>query len=61
MIALCIDGHLKEALEILHVMDQWGILLGSERYASLLDTYAKMKALEEGKQSLPIWLEWILN
>ena len=34
VVALCIDGHLNEALEILHVMDQQGISVGSERYAS---------------------------
>lgn len=45
--ALCRDGHLKEALGILHVMDQQGIPVGSELYSSLLDTCAKVKALEE--------------
>eukprot|EP01018_Ginkgo_biloba_P030253 Gb_36839 [translate_table: standard] len=47
---LCKEGRLKEALDILHVMDQQGIPVDSYTYASLLQACANINALIEGKQ-----------
>eukprot|EP01018_Ginkgo_biloba_P028492 Gb_18745 [translate_table: standard] len=47
---LCKEGRLKEALEVVHVMDQQGIPVDSDCYAFLLDSCTKSKALAEGRQ-----------
>eukprot|EP01018_Ginkgo_biloba_P030400 Gb_19693 [translate_table: standard] len=47
---LCRQGRLKEALDILHEMEQRGIPVVSDMYAYLLETCGNMKALKEGKQ-----------
>eukprot|EP01018_Ginkgo_biloba_P037964 Gb_20910 [translate_table: standard] len=43
-------GRLKEALDILHQMEQGGVLTDSVTYARLLHGCANMKGLAEGKQ-----------
>eukprot|EP01018_Ginkgo_biloba_P003869 Gb_21351 [translate_table: standard] len=48
--ALCREGRLKEAICILNEMDQRLICIGSDIYASLLQTCINMKALVLGKQ-----------
>eukprot|EP01018_Ginkgo_biloba_P039032 Gb_40503 [translate_table: standard] len=47
---LCKEGRLKEAVDILHQMDQRGIMVDSDTYASLLEACGNIKALAEGKQ-----------
>eukprot|EP01018_Ginkgo_biloba_P022920 Gb_32227 [translate_table: standard] len=46
----CMQGRLKEALNILPVMDHRGITINSVTFASLLQACAKMKALGEVMQ-----------
>eukprot|EP01018_Ginkgo_biloba_P031899 Gb_11321 [translate_table: standard] len=46
---LCQQGRLKEALQILHLMDQQHIPADSSAYASLLQGCVNRKALPEGK------------
>eukprot|EP01018_Ginkgo_biloba_P017565 Gb_32051 [translate_table: standard] len=48
--ALCAEGRLKEALDILQVMDQRGIRVDSRTYASLLQECINTNAVEEGKR-----------
>eukprot|EP01018_Ginkgo_biloba_P022395 Gb_02037 [translate_table: standard] len=50
ILTLCRNGRLKEALDILHVMDQRGIAVESNTYVSLLQACGDSKALAEGKQ-----------
>eukprot|EP01018_Ginkgo_biloba_P010718 Gb_14382 [translate_table: standard] len=47
---LCREGRLKEALDLLHVMDQQGTRPDTETFASLLQACSNRKALREGKQ-----------
>lgn len=46
---LCKEGRLKEALEILHLMDQRAIQPSIRTYALFFQGCANMKALAEGK------------
>eukprot|EP01018_Ginkgo_biloba_P031528 Gb_16955 [translate_table: standard] len=46
---LCTQGRLKEALDILHFMDQRGIWANLDVYASLLRACIQMKSMKEGK------------
>eukprot|EP01018_Ginkgo_biloba_P030288 Gb_21435 [translate_table: standard] len=46
---LCREGRLKEALDIVHMMDQRGIPVDFNTYTSLLQTCTELKALIEGK------------
>eukprot|EP01018_Ginkgo_biloba_P024556 Gb_08560 [translate_table: standard] len=47
---LCEQGQLKEAFDILHVMDHQGIHPDSSTYSSLLQACIDAKAIAEGKQ-----------
>eukprot|EP01018_Ginkgo_biloba_P000673 Gb_14133 [translate_table: standard] len=47
---LCKDGRLKEALEILYILDQRGIHVDSNTYGTLLYECVNMESLEEGKR-----------
>eukprot|EP01018_Ginkgo_biloba_P029684 Gb_04091 [translate_table: standard] len=46
--SLCNEGKLEEALKVLNLMDQEGIVADSNVYASLLQCCAKTKAFAEG-------------
>eukprot|EP01018_Ginkgo_biloba_P019333 Gb_33834 [translate_table: standard] len=46
---LCKQGQLNEALNVLRIMDQLGIVLDDSALAPLLQGCAKQKALQEGK------------
>lgn len=48
--AMCSEPRLKEALDMVDAMDQQGISLDADNYASLLDSCAKLKALHEGRR-----------
>eukprot|EP01018_Ginkgo_biloba_P015183 Gb_08062 [translate_table: standard] len=47
---LCKEGRLKDALVILHDMDQRGIAVEFNTYACLLQACTNIKALEEGRE-----------
>eukprot|EP01018_Ginkgo_biloba_P008707 Gb_07635 [translate_table: standard] len=47
---LCKESRLKEALDILYIVDRRGIQVDSETYTSLLQVCTDMKALSEGKR-----------
>eukprot|EP01018_Ginkgo_biloba_P030200 Gb_04419 [translate_table: standard] len=47
---LCRENRLKEALDVLSVMDQRGIPADFDTYISLLQACGNMKALKEGKE-----------
>eukprot|EP01018_Ginkgo_biloba_P031529 Gb_16954 [translate_table: standard] len=46
---LCKEGRLKEALGVLHLMNQRGMRVDSDIYGSLLQGATRMKSLKEGK------------
>eukprot|EP01018_Ginkgo_biloba_P030316 Gb_23088 [translate_table: standard] len=48
--ALCREGQLNEALDILHIMDKRGIPVDVDNYAYLLQACTDTKALAKGKQ-----------
>ncbi|XP_059069470.1 pentatricopeptide repeat-containing protein At2g13600 [Cryptomeria japonica] len=44
------ESRLREAIDVLNVMDKQGIMINTETYASLIKLCTDMKALNEGKQ-----------
>eukprot|EP01018_Ginkgo_biloba_P038898 Gb_11523 [translate_table: standard] len=50
LITFCLESRLKEALDVFNIVNQRGIPVDYDTYASLLDACAAEKALVEGKQ-----------